>query len=339
MIPPLRRRLAAWVLLWTLTGWMGAAAPVSAQTGVLTTYETAAQVAVRNQNFAKARHAATNQGLRAALKLAMQDLLDPEDRRARSREVRKILAKPKRFVKSYRFLEMEDDLEAQTSRVKMEVVVFTDALNKELYAVGLVSPRVQERAVVVLIRERSFTKNRPGTFWEYVPMSEVAVGQNLVGAGFKVLARDQIFGAVSEDLALQAVQGDITAAVDIGLRAGVEMVIVGTAVSTQLGSSRAGGVVAVQANLSVKAVAVPKSMVIAAKSDFATARAMDAMTGELKAFESAGKKIAEFLADAISRYWSPAPVAAPLAAAPPPEAPAAGMPAPSPGPPGLPEDL
>lgn len=47
------------------------------------------------------------------------------------------------------------------------------------------------------------------------------------------------------------------------------------------------------------------SKVIAAKSDFASARAVDPVNGELQAFEIVGEKMGDFLESTIKRYWQP----------------------------------
>ncbi len=119
-----------------------------------------------------------------------------------------------------------------------------------------------------------------------------------------MIRRDRVANLVTEDRVRFAARGDINAAVDIGLKAGAGIVIVGNAASTsQTGS--ANGPVSVQANLSVKAVSVIDSKVIAAKSDFASARAVDPVNGELQAFEIVGEKMGDFLETTIKRYWRP----------------------------------
>ncbi len=280
--------------------------------------------------------------LRAAVLQALGDLLGKESGFQGRPQVKKILSSPKKYVKSYRFLEsVDDDLEGE-SRVRLEVVLWTDALNKALNSAGLVSSAVNQKAVVVLILERSFTARPTGRFWDYVPMSEISLAQNLMGGGIHVIRRDRVANTVSEDRVRFAARGDVTAAVDIGLKAGAGIVIVGNAASTsQAGSST--GPVNVQANLSVKVVSVIDSKVIAAKSDFASARAVDPVNGELQAFEIVGEKMGDFLESTIKRYWEPQeppatrtqPGEAPKAATKPIPKPAA----PLPKKPGLMEDL
>jgi len=87
----------------------------------------------------------------------------------------------------------------------------------------------------------------------------------------------------------------------------VDIVIVGTAVTTRLGGKNAEGLTSVQANLTLRAVSTTLSTVIAARSDFASVQAEEEFKGELEAFEVVGKKMAEFLLDTMKRFWKPKP--------------------------------
>ncbi len=275
-----------------------------AQLGVLTTYESEGKAPAKNANYLKARKSAVWRALRSAVNKALGDLLGEDASARKGPQVKTILSSPTKYVKSYRFLEaVDDDLEEET-RVRLEVILWTDALNKTLNTAGLVSSTVNPKAVVVLILERSFTARATGRFWDYVPMSEISLAQNLMGGGIHVIRRDRVANTVTEDRVRTAARGDVTAAVDIGLKAGAGIVIVGNAASTRQKGS-ATGPVNVQANLSVKVVSVLDSKVIAAKSDFASARAVDPVNGELQAFEIVGEKIGDFLETTIKRYWQP----------------------------------
>ena len=337
---------AAVLLVFFVGGIAFFPAHAFAQLGVLTTYESEGKAEAKDGDFVKARKTAVWRGLRAAVEKSLKDLLGEEDTAAAEKQVHRILSKPKRYVKSYRFLEMADDDLAQESRVRLEVVLYTDALNKALNSAGLVSSAVNPKAVIVLVLERSFTARATGQFWEFVPMSEVSLTQNLLASGLHVISRDRVANIVPEDRVRSAARGDISSAVDIGLKSGAGVVIVGTAASTKQTGS-ATGPVSVQANLSVKAVSVVESKVIAAKSDFASARSIDPVEGELQAFEVVGKKMGTFLEDAIKRYWGPGKPAAetpgeakgaPSSATKPPED-KTPAPAPVPKKPGLMEDL
>lgn len=316
---------------------LGTASLSFAQLGVLTTYETEGKASAKNANYLKARKSAVWSAMRSAVVKALDDLLGENAKTSAEGKVKQILSSPQKYVKSYRFLEAVDDELEEESRVRLEVVLWTDALNKALNSAGLVSSAVDPKTVVVLVLERSFTARSNSRFWEYVPMSEISLAQNLIGGGIHVVRRDRVANLVTEERVRLAARGDVTAAVDIGLKAGAGIVIVGNAASTsQKGSAK--GPVSVQANLSVKAVSVLDSKVIAAKSDFASARAVDPVNGELQAFEIVGEKMGDFLKTTIKRYWQPNEKRATAA-----KAEETGKPAPKPvspaSKPGLMEDL
>lgn len=329
------------LLMVTVLSFLICASPSFAQLGVLTTYVSEGKAPAKNANYMKARKSAVWRALRAAVLQSLEDLLGKGSNPRGKPQVKQILSSPQRYVKSYRFLEAVDDDLEEESRVRLEVVLWTDALNKALNSAGLVSSTVNPKAVVVLILERSFTARPSGRFWDYVPMSEISLAQNLMGGGIHVIRRDRVANLVTEERVRFAARGDVTAAVDIGLKAGAGIVIVGNAASTSQKGS-ATGPVNVQANLSVKVVSVIDSKVIAAKSDFASARAVDPVNGELQAFEIVGEKMGDFLESTIKRYWGPvAKPAEPVKPGEPPKsAPQASKPAaPTLKTPGLMEDL
>jgi len=112
---------------------------------------------------------------------------------------------------------------------------------------------------------------------------------------------------VDEGVVFEAIHGNLDAAVDIGLKAKVDIVIVGTAVTMRLGNENGEGLTTVQANLTLRAISTTQSTVIAARSDFATVEAEEEFNGELQAFEVVGTKMAVFFLDTMKRYWKPQP--------------------------------
>jgi len=61
----------------------------------------------------------------------------------------------------------------------------------------------------------------------------------------------------------------------------------------------------VRVGINVKVVSSPQSMVVAAKSDFATASEGEIFSSELEAFHRVGKKITMFLIPTIQEHWAP----------------------------------
>jgi hypothetical protein len=270
-------------------------------------YEVEGKSSVKNNNYSQGRARAVDYAFKNALTLALQDTLGGSAYRRNRKALEKMLKRPKKYVKQYRFLEFYDSDVEQFSRVKLEVVFFPEAINRSLSKLGILASLIKPNTAVILVNEKSLSAEIPPDFWEYVPISEVAMLQKFLVAGVKVTTREKISELIDEGVVFEAMQGDLDAAVDIGLKAKVDIVIVGTAVTMRLGNKNADGLTTVQANLTLRAVSTTQSTVIAARSDFASVEAEEEFKGELQAFEIVGKKMAVFFLDTMKRYWKPKP--------------------------------
>lgn len=283
------------------------ASSVSAKGEPQLIYEAEGKSSVKDNDYSQGRTRATGYAFKTALTMALQDLLGGSAYRRNRKSLERILEYPKKYIKQYRFLEFYDSDVEQFSRVKLEVVFFPGAINRALSQLGILASLVKPNTAIVLVNERSLSTETPPDFWDYVPISEVAILQKFLAAGVKVITREKISDMVDESTVFEAMQGDLDAAVDIGLKAKVDIVIVGTAVTTRRGDKNAEGLITVQSNLTLRAVSTTQSVVIAARSDFASVQAEDEFKGELQAFEVVGKKMAVFFLDAMKRYWEPKP--------------------------------
>ena len=270
-------------------------------------YEAEGKSFVKNGNYSQGRARAVDFAFKSALTVALQDLLGGSAYRRNRKGMERMLKYPKKYIKQYRFIEYYDSDVEQFSRVKLEVTFFPDAINRALSQLGILASLVKPNTAIVLINERSLSADAPPDFWEYVPISEVAILQKFLAAGVKVTTREKISEMVDEDTVFEAIQGNLDAAIDIGLKAKVDIVIVGTAVTTQRGVKNAEGLITVQSNLTLRAVSTTQAVVIAARSDFASVEAEEEFKGELQAFEVVGQKMAVFFLDAMKRYWEPKP--------------------------------
>jgi len=175
--------------------------------------------------------------------------------------------------------------------------------------IGIKSRSIGEHKVLVLLRENSFTQPLQEAFWESVPISETSLSQDIISAGIQVVGREKVKNVVREETVEKALQGDIGSAVNIGMQAGVDLVILGNANSSLLKAGVDGGENSIQASISLQMVSVLKSAIVSAKSDFATAEDIDPMKAELQAFANVSKKLLVFLQPSIQRYWEKGSVA------------------------------
>ncbi len=265
-------------------------------------YEGFASVPTKNENYVTARKKAVAFAMKNAMELAFKDLMGEEEFAANQRDLKKIIRRARRYVKSYRYLQALDDLENKVSEVILEVRFFSGAVNQALAGIGLVADPLSENKVVVLMKENSFTSAPLASFWDVVPISETQLTNNFLESGIEVVDRSSIRDMVPESIVMSAIKGNLDDTRNIGLKAGADIVIVGTAVS-KLKKNQDRKIKMVQVNISVKAVSTVDSYLIAAKSDFATVKNEYELSAELEAFDVTSQKLADFLLPSFHRYW------------------------------------
>jgi len=266
-------------------------------------YEVIAEVPVVKNNFAAARKKAVKIALRSALEQDLRETLGDDEFERNRREVQKMLKVSKKYVRSYRFLEAYDDPLQLTSRIKLEVNFFQDAISKSLSRRGVALGLEGVKQAVILINENSLSSDVEPQFWETVPISEMLLTRNFIEAGIPVVSRDSIRYEISKKTVMSALKGDVSAAVNIGSKVGADIVIIGNAASTSVIDGENTELRSVRVGINIKVFSSHQSTIIAAKSDFATASENEVFASELKAFHRAGKKMTGFLIPAIQKYW------------------------------------
>jgi hypothetical protein len=264
-------------------------------------YEGVARVTAKNENYVGARKKAVSFAMKDAMAWAVKDLLGEEEFAINRRDLKNIIRRASRYVKSYRYLQALDDLEGKVSEVVLEVRFFPGAVNQALASIGVIAGPISEHKVVVLMQENSFTSAPLSSFWDIVPISETQLAKNFLESGVEVIDRERVRDAISESIVLSAIKGNVEDARSIGLKAGADIVIVGTAVSKL--KKKHKGIKTVQVNISVKAVSTIDASLLAAKSDFATVKNEYELLAELEAFDVTSQKLADFLLPTFHRYW------------------------------------
>ena len=265
-------------------------------------YEGVASIPVKNKNYVAARKKAVAFAMKNAMESAFKDLMGEEEFASNQRDLKKIIRRASRYVKSYRYLQALDDLENKVSEVILEVRFFSGAVNQVLAGMGVVAHPLSENKVVVLMKENSFTSAPLASFWDVVPISETQLANNFLESGIEVVDRNSIRDVVPESIVLSAIKGNLDDARNIGLKAGADIVILGTAVS-KLKKNNDIKMKMVQVNISIKAVSILDSYLIAAKSDFASVKNEYELSAELEAFDVTSQKLADFLLPSLYNYW------------------------------------
>ncbi len=286
--------------LFTVGGFFNPEVFAQQETGDV--YEGSAIVQAKGENYVAAREKAVNLALKNGLEEMLKEMMGDDEFEASQRDLRKILRHSSRYVKSYRFVGAYDDMVNQTSEVRLEMRFFPSAVTRALAGFGVIASPVSENKVAVLIKEKSFTSAPVNSFWDIFPISETQLTRNLMEEGIDVIGREQLREMVSETTVLKAIKGDLKSARSIGLKAGTDIVIVGTAVSSLRGKNAKEGTKTVQVNISVKMVSALESSLIAAKAEFSTIKHARALQAELEAFDIASKRLADFLVPSFHRY-------------------------------------
>ena len=275
---------------------------VFAQERVHDVFEGFATVQVERENYVAARKKAVQLALKSGFEEALKEILGEEEFEASQRDLRKIVRRASHYVKSYRFLEAYDDPVNQSSEVRLEMRIFPSAVNQALAGLGVITGPVNENKVVLLINENSFTSAPVTSFWDIIPISETQLANNLTEDGIAVVGRENLRDIIPEEIVLKAIKGDLGSARKIGLKAGADIVIVGTAVSRLREENIKEGTKTVQANINVKVVSTLESSLITAKTEFSTIKHRQTLHAELEAFDIASKKLSDFLAPSFHRY-------------------------------------
>jgi hypothetical protein len=244
-------------------------------------YEVVAEVPAVKNNFIQAREKAVIVALKLALEQDLRAFLGNEEFERNQGKIQRMLRKYEKYVKSYRFLEAYDDPIKLVSQVKLEVVLFRDAVNNHLSQIGVVTWLEGEKQVIILINESSLSSDSELRFWEKMPISETSLARSFIEEGIPVVRRGFIRYAIPEETVMGAIKGDLSAAVNIGLKTGADIVIVGNATSTLVTDGQVQIKQPVRVAISIKVVSSHHSTLIAAKSDFATATGNEVLASEI----------------------------------------------------------
>jgi len=269
-----------------------------------TPYEVSAEVAVVNNDFVKARKKAVKIALRSSLEQSLRETLGDDEFEQNWQEMQRMLKVSNKYVKSYRFLEAYDDSVELMSSIKLEVNLFQEAISKTLSQRGVAAGLEGIEQVAILINESSLSSDGESSFWEEVPISEMLLTKSFIEAGIPVVGRNSLRYEISKKMVVRAINGNISEAIDIGSKVGADIVIIGKAKSSTVGR-KGGNAQKVRAGLNVKVISSRQSIVVAAKSDFATASESEIFASEREAFRRVGKKITDFLIPAIQEHWKP----------------------------------
>ncbi|MDH5509283.1 MAG: hypothetical protein OEZ32_02900 [Nitrospinota bacterium] len=252
-------------------------------------------VQVKEQNFHKARQEAVDRAFRVAVYRATMGIIPSGGDGYRETEINDtVVARAPDFVASYKFLNESIDYFKQALTVNMEVTVYLDSIWANLKGMGARTIKRKGRKLVALIHEESLSFLQKSDFLLLPSLSEEVIATAFRKNGFIVDDRKQIHQAGLGQLALQAVEGDLKAAGQLGAALNADLVIAGK--TTVKISTTAQGEKAMAITKAALCTA-PDGAALAVRQEFSEMEADDATRGSLLAIETVAKYLSrEFLA-------------------------------------------
>lgn len=270
--------------------------------------ESTSTVEVRDENWALARESAIDQALRQAVAHRLSQILDAEKVNSGSHEaaLETILEESDAYVQSYQIIEEVKDTREKTLVLRLSAGLFNSELAKTLFQLGIGSEKVPGKTKTVLIMgEKNLREDgRELPFEEFQSISEDLLREFFQEKGVKVLHRTELLELADKESLQKSLSGDMEAAMSVGVQAGAEAVILGTAISRKLPPNpKKAGEIAIQANISLRLIRMDKGAVVAARSEFATAFGATEIDSEKEAMKAASLKLGDFFEKQIKELW------------------------------------
>jgi hypothetical protein len=138
------------------------------------------------------------------------------------------------------------------------------------------------------------------TGWENVGQAESTLAAKLMAAGFPVVDAQTVRRNIPRDKALQLLQGDERAAALAGLQFGAQVVIIGQAISKNVGGKLFGtNMQSLQATVQARAVWSDDARVIATHVAESSKAHLDEVQGGVLAIREASGEVADMLVSAL----------------------------------------
>lgn len=201
-----------------------------------------------------------------------------------------ILTRTMGHVKSFQILEETQEADGAW-RVKISAVLAEKGLAVDLAALNILMQDLGNPRVAVLIQERHLDMYNPAT-----NNAEMILLDFLKNKDFRVVDPNKTLRFKESPEGLRAMEGDPTAAAKLGSLVNAEVVIVGTAMSSQSDVSdiqyfRGSGMKSASATISLKAFNVGTREILAAKSMTAAMVNVNLQTACIQAVQKATQQI------------------------------------------------
>ncbi len=272
---------------------------------LLTTTIVAGVSTIKDRNQAEARKKAIDNAVIEAVENILFDMVDFEGLTPDNQLINTIYKKSWDYVQKYKILSGSVDLDLKTYKVVLQVTIFSEDLKGHLAGSGLLFDDKYRHTVAVVINERNARgRDTLSDFWEKRSVSESIMIQRFNDRGLAVMGRHALKKSIDRNLIMEAISGDIQAAISIGIQSGAEVIIIGNAVAKRRAEERNNrGMESFTANINARAIWVNKRTILGARSEFVTVLSKDEIAGSYQALREASERLSYFFIDKILAAW------------------------------------
>ncbi|MFV1950492.1 MAG: hypothetical protein ACC630_00835 [Nitrospinota bacterium] len=270
----------------------------------LTTTIVAGVSTIKDRDQAEARKKAIDNAVIEAVENILFDMVDFEGLTPDNQLINTIYKKSWDYVQKYKILSGSVDLDLKTYKVVLQVTIFSEDLKGHLAGSGLLFDDKYRHTVVVVINERNAGgRDTLSDFWEKRSVSESIMIQRFNDRGLAVMGRHALKKSIDRNLIMEAISGNIQAAISIGIQSGAEVIIIGNAVANRRAEERKRGREFFTANINARAIRVNKRTILGARSEFVTVLSKDEIAGSYQALREASERLSYFFIDKILAAW------------------------------------
>jgi len=206
----------------------------------------------------------------------------------------KIFTKARGYVKNYKIL--NGYVVGGRYKVEMSVEVSEQNIQDDLIALNILQQAKDNPRIMIIISEEHLGRRVP------VPTSEIQMIKRFIEKDFKVVDQEQSKKIRESDQMKAILQGDVSAAAQIGMEYGAEVIIVGQAFSES--AADIYSMKSCRATIAVRVIRCDTADILAAdEANGSGADIADAVAGK-KALSAAAGKLSETIIGQIVKKWS-----------------------------------
>jgi hypothetical protein len=211
-----------------------------------------------------------------------------------------VLTKTIGAVKSYQILSQLTDADGLLN-IKIKATVSKSAMRDDLAAFQILIESMDKPKVMIVINESNIDNDDPGN-----ASAENAITSVLKDPyEFEIVDQKIVSTIKSNKQRMASLAGNDVEAAALGTQFGAEVLITGTAISRRAEalSKDLGGMISVQADVTIKAISCATGRVIAAASEHAAKVHVSPQTAGTQAIAAAADKCTKKMLDALIKDW------------------------------------